>query len=221
MVALHDSFLSQASSSHTRHTKTWVHETCLHPVVSYAASPFHSLSSVFAGVRRPSSQAAEGPTREGHAMRAVIKVTLFTPVSPADAGPRLLPHRVLILSHHLILCLMVLVATGVRPLPSKGRGPLDTGGGCFEAASIRRIVSTTTSTTQHVLMTSAVTFFVYQIASAWDFCMPCTTWDWRSSRHPLPLHSQQRGTTTWYKMGMYRQTRDHTPPSKFSQGHGF
>ena len=68
MVALHDSFLSQASS-HTGHTKTWVHETCLHLAVSYAASPFHSLSSVLAGVRRPSSQAAEGPThRLGRAM---------------------------------------------------------------------------------------------------------------------------------------------------------
>ena len=200
MVALHDSFSSQASS-HTGHMKTWVHETCLHPAVSHAASPLHSLSSVLAGVRRPSSQAAEGSTREGHAMRAVIKVTPFTPVSPADAGPRLPPHRVLIPSHRLILCLMVLVVTGVRPLPSKGRAPLDTGGEYFEAACIRRIVLTTTSTTQHVLMTSAVTFVVYQIASAWEFCMPCTTWDWRSSQHP-PLHSQQRGTTTWYKMGM-------------------
>ena len=59
-------------------------------------------------------------------MRAVIKVTPFTPVSPADAGPRLPPHQVLILSHHLIFSLLVLVATGVRPLPSKSRGPLDT-----------------------------------------------------------------------------------------------
>ena len=148
------------------------------------------------------SQAAEGPTREGTAMRAVIKVTPFTPVSPADAGPCLLPHRVLIPPHHLILCLMVLVATGVRPLASKGRGPLDTGGEYFEAACIRRLVSTTTSTTQHGLVTSAVTFFVYQIASAWEFCMPCTAWDWRFSQHPPPLHSQQRGATTWYKMGM-------------------
>ena len=215
MVALHDPFLSQASS-HTGHTKTRVHETCLHPAVSYAASPFHSLSSVFAGVRRPSSQAAEGPTREGHAMRAIIKVTPFTPVSPSDAGPRLPPHQVLIPSHHpisyyiyiyiyillyilsyliiyIILCLMVLAATGVRPLPSKGRGPLDTGGEYFEAPCIRCIVSTTTSTTEHFLMTSAVTFFVYQIASAWEFCMPCTTWDWRSSQHPPPPQS-----TTWH-----------------------
>ena len=185
MVALHDSFLSQASS-HIGHTKTWVHETCLHPAVSYATSPFHPLSSVLAGVRRPSSQVAKGPTREGHAMRAVIKVTPFTPVSPADASRRLPPPGVLIPSHDLILCLMVLVATVVHPLPSKGRGPLDTGGAYFEAACIRRIVSTTTSTTQHVLMTSRVTFFVYQIASAWEFCVPCTTWDWRSSQHPPP-----------------------------------
>ena len=179
--------------SHTRHSKTGVHETCLLRVVSSAASPSHSLSSVFAGVRKPSSQAAEGPTREGHAMRAAIKVTPFTPVSPADAGPRLPPHRVLILSHHLILCLMVLVATGVRPLPSKSRGPLDTGGKCFEVACIRGIVSTTTTTTQHVLMTSAMTFFVYKIAFALEFCMPCTTWDWRSSQHtPSPQ------STTWH-----------------------
>ena len=132
-------------------------------------------------------------------MRAVIKVTPFTPVSPADAGPRLPPHRVLIPSRHLILCLMVLATTGVRPLPSKGRGPLDTGGEYFEAACIRCIVSTTTSTTEHVLMTSAVTFFVYQIASAWEFCMPCTTWDWRSSQHPPSTVNNvaPRGGTRW------------------------
>ena len=93
-------------------------------------------------------------------MRAVIKVTPFTPVSPSDAGPRLPPHRVPISSHHLILSLMGLVAIGVRPLPSKSRGPLDTGGECFEAACIRGIASTITIRTQHVLMTSEMTFFV-------------------------------------------------------------
>ena len=40
MVALHNPFLLQASS-HTGHTQTRVHETSLHPAVSYAASPFH------------------------------------------------------------------------------------------------------------------------------------------------------------------------------------
>ena len=69
-------------------------------------------------------------------MRAVIKVTHFTFVSPTDASPRLLPHRVRILSHHLILCLKVTAATCLHVLPSKSRGPLDTRGKCFETACI-------------------------------------------------------------------------------------
>ena len=165
MDTFRDSFLSQASL-HRGHKKTWVGETCLHRAVSFAASPPHSLSFVFAGVRKPSSQAAAGPTRECHAMRAVTKVTPFTHVSPADVGPRLPPHRVPILSHPLILCLKVLVATGVRLLPSKSRGPPNTGGKCFEVACIHPIVSTTTSRTRHTPITSAMTFFVYEIASA-------------------------------------------------------
>ena len=48
---------------------------------------------------------------------------------------------------------------------------------------MRRLVSTTTGRTQHVLITSAMTYLVYHFECAFEFCMPCTTWDMRSNQH--------------------------------------
>ena len=49
---------------------------------------------------------------------------------------------------------------------------------------MRRIVSTTTGRTQHVLITSAMTYLVDEFECAFEFCMPCTTWGMRSNQHP-------------------------------------